>query len=442
MNKYLVGGAVRDKMLGKTPNDLDYVVVGSTPADMINLGYEQVGADFPVFLHPETKDEYALARTERKTGNGYLDFETVFDKSITLEDDLLRRDLTINAMAEDQNGLIIDPYNGLEDLKNKQLRHVSESFKDDPLRILRVARFCAKMPDFKIADDTLLMLREMVKNGEANNLKKERIWKEIEKAFTSEKPSRFIEALDEIGVLKTIFPEIKKMQGVPQRDDYHAEGDVYVHTLMVLDKATELSSDSLDEDKLFVRMSALLHDIGKAYTKNSLLYNEDGTVLGSHNGHDGLELVKDKLEVIAERLCFPTNIKVFCVDVASGHQKLHSLKIMSPSGINRMFNQLAIKQKTENGCEMKYVNNFIMSCHADSLGRLLKKDGIVSLPPQDYPQGELFIKYFNEYSNCKTEIADWLKKYEERNNKKPLGEVIKTQVNQIRISKIKKAKIT
>lgn len=440
MKTYLVGGAVRDKLLGKNPNDLDYIVVGSSPEEMIALGYDQVGADFPVFLHPESKDEYALARTERKTGNGYLDFETVFDKSITLEDDLLRRDLTINAMAQDENGVIIDPYNGMKDLKNKKLRHVSVAFKEDPLRILRVARFCAKMPEFTIADDTLLMLKEMIKKGEANNLKRERIWKEFEKAFTSSKPSRFIEALDEIGALQIILPEIKKMQGVPQRDDYHAEGDVYVHTLMVLDEATKLSKDLPDEDKILVRMSALLHDVGKAYTKHSLLYNEDGSVLGHHHGHDGIDIVKSKINVIAERLCFPTNIKVFCVDVAFGHQKLHSLKVMSPAGINKMFNELSIKQKTETGKEMRYVNNFVMSCHADSLGRLIKKDNIVSLPPKDYPQGDLFIKYFNEYSNCKSELASWMEKYIERNDKKPQGETIKSRLNQIRVSKIKKIK--
>lgn len=440
MKKYLVGGAVRDKLLGKIPNDLDYVIVGSSPVEMIALGYVQVGADFPVFLHPVTKDEYALARKEKKTGSGYLDFETTFDKSITLEDDLLRRDLTINALAEDENGLIIDPYNGVKDLKDKKLRHVSIAFKDDPLRILRVARFCAKMPEFKIAEDTLLMLREMVRNGEANNLTKERMWKEMEKAFISEKPSRFIEALDEIGMLEIILPEIKRMQRIPQREDYHAEGDVYIHTLMVLDEATKLSKDLPDEDKILVRMSALLHDVGKAYTKNSLLYNEDGSILGSHNGHDSLALVKEKIDNISDRLCFPNNIKVFCIDIASMHQRLHSLKVMSPSGVTRMFNQLSIKQKTENGKEMRYINNFIMSCHADSLGRLLKKDGVVSLPPKDYPQGELFIKYFNEYSNCKNEIADWLDKYVKRNDRQPKGETIKTQVNQIRISKIKKIK--
>lgn len=440
MKTYMVGGAVRDTVLGKKPSDIDYVVVGATPEEMFKLGFEQVGADFPVFLHPETKDEYALARTEKKTGKGYLDFETEFSPNVTLEDDLLRRDLTINAMAMDENGNIVDPYNGLKDIKEKKLRHVSEAFKDDPLRILRVARFCAKMPDFTIAEETLNMLKEMVKNGEANNLKKERIWKEIEKGFLSSKPSKFIEALDQIGVLGLILPDIKKMQNIPQRDDYHAEGDVYVHTLMVLDEASELSKDLPDEDKMLVRMSALLHDIGKAYTPESLLYHEDGSVKGNHFGHDGLEIVKEKIEVLAKNICMPTNIKVFCIDAAYVHQRVHGIKAMSPSGITRMFNELAIRQKSENGKEMRYVNNLLMTCHADSLGRRLKVNNIITLPEKDYPQKDLFIKYFNEYYNYSNELQDWIKKYKERNDKQPDGLSIKAQVNQIRVSKIKKVK--
>lgn len=437
MKVFTVGGAVRDKLLGVEPNDIDYVVVGSTPEEMLSLGYEKVGADFPVFLHPETKDEYALARIELKTGSGYLDFNTFFDPTITLEDDLLRRDLTINAMAMDDNNVLFDPYNGSQDIKDKKIRHVSDSFKDDPLRILRVARFCAKMPDFTIANETLVMLQKMIENGEANNLKKERIWKELEKVMTSKKPSRFFEALDEIGALQIIFPEIKKMQGVPQRMDYHAEGDVYVHTLMVIDEATKLSENSSNEDKVLVRMSALLHDIGKAFTSLDLLYNEDGSVKGSHNGHDGIEVVKPLINKMAERLSIPNNVKVFCLDVAFIHQRVHNLKVMSAKGVTRMFNDLAIKQKSETGKEMNYVDNLLMSCYADSIGRKIMVNNVILDAPTDYPQAEIFRKCFNEYSNCSIELKKWIQDYSDRNSKQPEGLVIKDRLNSIRVTKIK-----
>lgn len=440
MKKYIVGGAVRDKLLGKTPNDIDYVVVGATPEEMLAQGFEEVGADFPVFLHPVTRDEYALARTERKNGLGYTDFVTKFDKTITLEDDLMRRDLTVNAMAQDENGVIIDPFGGQKDLKAKKLRHVSEAFKDDPLRILRVARFCAKMKGFTIADETKTMLQDMVENGEIDYLKPERIWKEFEKAMVSDDPARFLEALDELGALKVILPEIHKMKGIPQRRDYHAEGDVYIHVLMVLREATELSKDLHDRDKMLVRMSALLHDIGKAYTPHHLLYDENGAEKGSHFGHDDEKLVTSKIKKISERLRMPKDIETFCIDVAMMHQRIHTISKMSPKGVTKMFNELNIRQKAGPGNEERYISNFLMSCYADSLGRKVLENGVVANPPVEYPQQDLFRKYFKEYSNCSTELQSWIKAYTDRNDKAPAGELIKDNLHSIRVSKIGKVK--
>ena len=440
MKKYIVGGAVRDKLLGKTPNDIDYVVVGSTPEEMLELGFEEVGADFPVFLHPITRDEYALARTERKTGLGYNDFETKADKTITLEEDLSRRDLTVNAMAMDENGVLIDLFGGQKDLKNKQLRHVSPAFRDDPLRIIRIARFCAKMKGFTIAPETKTMLQEMVANGEIDHLKPERIWKDFEKAVVSDDPARFLEALDEVGALKVILPEIYKMKGIPQRADYHAEGDVYIHVLMVLREATELSKDLPDKDKLLVRMSALLHDIGKAYTPHHLLYDENGAEKGSHFGHDDEKLVTSKIKVIAERMRMPKDIEVFSIDVAMMHQRIHTISKMSPKGITKMLNELNIRQKAGPGNEERYINNFLMSCYADSLGRKVLENGVAVDPPVEYPQQDMFRKYFKEYANCSTELQSWIKDYAARNDKQPQGELIKDKLHSIRVNKITQSK--
>jgi tRNA nucleotidyltransferase (CCA-adding enzyme) len=439
MKKYIVGGAVRDKLLGKEPNDIDYVVVGSSPEEMLELGFDEVGEDFPVFLHPITRDEYALARTERKSGVGYTGFVFKYDKTITLELDLLRRDLTVNAMAIDENGVIIDPYGGQKDLKNKVLRHVSEAFQDDPLRVLRVARFCAKMPEFTIAPETRDMLRKMVAEGAIDDLKKERMWKEIEKVMPSTKPSRFFEVLDDLGALDKIFPEIKKMQGIPQPKVHHAEGDVYIHVMMVLDSATELSKDLSDENKILVRMAALFHDIGKAFTPDSLLY-ENGVAVGKHHGHDGKELVTKKMRAIGERLCFPKAIENFCIDAAYVHQRVHGIKVMNAKSVTNMFNELSIKQKTGQGKEHIYIDNLMMTCYADHQGRRELKEGVVVLPSKEYPQQDLFRKYFKEYSDCSTELQNWIKAYTERNEKAPAGQVIKDNLHSIRVSKIGRAK--
>lgn len=440
MEIYRVGGAVRDALLGKTPSDIDYVVTGATPKEMEDLGFELVGADFPVYLHPETKDEYALARIERKTGLKHTDFETVFDTSVTIQDDLMRRDLTINAIAvsEKDPTVIIDPYNGVKDIENKVLRHVSDAFREDPLRVLRLARFTAKFTDFTIAEETVEMVKKMVRNGELNHLSPDRIWLETKKAFLCEKPSNYIESLDKFDALSYVFPDILKMKGVPQSEEHHAEGDVYIHNQMVLDKASELSKNLNDRDKLLVRMGALFHDIGKAYTPFDLLYNPDGSMRGAHHGHDKLDLVTEKIKKASEVMRIPTDIIDFVIDVASQHQNIHRMKELSPSTVVQMFNEIGLKNNLNKN--FKYVDNMLMACHADSLGRLKKKNGIISLPEQDYPQAQLFLKYVNKYLNTQQELAEWMEKYKIRNEKNPTGELIKTRVHAIRVGKIKQAK--
>ena len=274
MNTYLVGGAVRDELLGKPVTDRDWVVVGSTPEAMLEQGYRPVGKDFPVFLHPDTHEEYALARTERKTAPGYHGFTFNTDVSVTLEEDLERRDLTINAMARDANGKLIDPYNGKRDLDDRILRHVSDAFLEDPVRILRVAKFMARLSPmgFRVADETRELMSAMVASGEVDNLVAERVWQEMQAAMLSDKPRVFFETLADTGALKIILPEVDALFGVPQKKKWHPEIDAGEHTLLVLDQACQLSTS------LNTRMAALCHDLGKATTPQ----NE----WPSHHGHE------------------------------------------------------------------------------------------------------------------------------------------------------------
>ena len=442
---YKVGGAVRDQFLGKEPSDIDYVVTGATHEMMDNLGYKLVGLDFPVYLHPETQDEYALARIERKTGPKHTDFVSISDQSVTIEQDLLRRDLTINsiAMLLTDESVIIDPFNGRLDLENKVLRHTSDAFREDPLRVLRLARFTAKYVDFTVADETLSMVREMVSNGELRHLSKDRVWEETKKAFLCEKPSNYIDALDKFGALEYVFPDILKMKGVPQRADYHAEGDVFIHNQMVLEHASILSKDLKQEDKLLVRFGALFHDIGKAYTPFDLLYETDSngkvTEKGFHFGHDKKDLVESKIKTAAEFMRMPNDYRDFAIDVAYVHQLVHDIKNISASKVVKMFNDLGLKNSLNKN--LRYVENMMMSCHADSLGRLLtNKQGEIVLPPQDYPQQKIFLKYANEYLNTQVELKEWMEKYKIRNDKAPDGDLIKSTVTSIRVGKVKKAK--
>ncbi len=243
MQKFLVGGAVRDRLLGLTVTDQDWVVVGATPAELLAAGYQQAGRDFPVFLHPTTHEEYALARTERKNGSGYTGFDTRFTPEVTLEEDLQRRDLTINAMAQDAEGTIIDPWGGERDIKQRKLRHVSAAFVEDPLRVLRVARFAARFAplDFTIADETLALMQCIVQSGELNHLTHERVWKETEKALASDSPSTYFAVLRQCGALSVLFPELDNLFGVPAPKQWHPEIDTGIHSLMTLDIATRLT---------------------------------------------------------------------------------------------------------------------------------------------------------------------------------------------------------
>lgn len=395
---YLVGGAVRDQLLGKESADLDYVVVGSNPEEMLKLGFEQVGADFPVFLHPETKDEYALARTERKTEAGYNGFSCEWN-GVTLKEDMSRRDLTVNAMAMDSDGNIIDYFGGKEDLKNKTLRHVSDAFAEDPLRILRIARFLAKMPDFTIAKETKTMIIKMVEDGAIDELKPDRIWKEFHRALEAKDPRKFIEALDEFGALKIILPILSEMKGVPQRKDYHSEGDVYIHTLMVLDEAVALTENADDETKLFVRMGALLHDVGKTKTPHHLLYNEDGSMRGSHSGHDNIKVVEPIIKDIAEKMKFPSKLTRFTLDVARFHQRIHGCKDFSSKSFYKLFDKINVKNKSDDRGENYYIDILLTTCLADARGRLIINENNEVVPAKrTYKQADIFKEKYALYS--------------------------------------------
>ena len=288
---YLVGGAVRDHLLGLAAPDRDWLVVGSTPEHMVELGFEPVGKDFPVFIHKPSGEEYALARTERKTARGYQGFQFNTSPDISLEEDLQRRDLTINAMAQDVDGELIDPFNGRADIKAGVLRHVSDAFVEDPVRILRLARFAARF-DFSVAPETLSLMQSMVNNGEVDALVPERVWQEMHKALLTDRPQNFFKVLRDCGALKRILPEIDALFGIPQTAKYHPEIDTGIHTMMVIEQAVKLSADPL------VRFAALVHDLGKAVTPKD--------ILPSHKGHEkgGLPIIKS----LCERLRVPKNI--------------------------------------------------------------------------------------------------------------------------------------
>jgi len=350
MDVYLVGGAVRDKLLGLEPKEHDWVVVGSTPDEMLKLGYKQVGKDFPVFLHPETHDEYALARTERKTAPGYHGFDLHAAPDVTLEEDLLRRDLTVNAIAETISGEIIDPYNGQRDLSDKLLRHVSPAFSEDPVRILRVARFAARFAhlDFTVAPDTNDLMQTMVKAGEVDALVPERVWAETNKALGEQTPSRFFEVLRECGALKILFPEIDNLFGVPQPEKHHPEIDTGIHTMMVLEQAAKLSADNE------VRFAALLHDLGKGTTPK----NE----WPKHISHEqrGVPLVKE----LCNRYRVPSNYRELAELVAQYHLHYFRIGEMRPDTIVKTLEKLDAFRRPER------FEQFLIACESDSRGRL------------------------------------------------------------------------
>lgn len=308
MQTYLVGGCVRDKLLGLEVKDRDWVVVGSSPEQMLAQGFRPVGKDFPVFLHPDTQEEYALARTERKSGHGYHGFDVYAAPDVTLEQDLARRDLTINAIAQDQDGNIIDPYNGSEDLKQGLLRHVSPAFVEDPVRVLRIARFAARF-GFQIAEQTQQLIGRMLVSGELDHLVSERVWQELYKALQSDKPSLFFTALREVGALKVLFPEVDRLFGVPQHPKWHPEVDTGIHVMMVIDQSARLTND------VAVRFAALCHDLGKGLTP--------ADILPSHKGHEATSVELTK--ALCDRLRTPKDTTTLALKVAEYHTDVHLL---------------------------------------------------------------------------------------------------------------------
>ena len=364
MQVYLVGGAVRDSLLGHPYQEKDYVVVGATPEHMLAQGFQPVGKDFPVFLHPKTKEEYALARTERKSGKGYHGFQFFTDTTVSLEEDLIRRDLTINAIAMDQDGRIYDPYGGQTDLENKTLRHVSEAFAEDPLRVLRVARFAARYSSygFHIASETLQLMQTMAESGELDALTPERVWKETSRALLEDHADIYFQTLRDCGALKHLFPEIDALFGVPQRPEYHPEVDCGIHTLMSLQQACK-SNYSLD-----VRFAVLVHDLGKALTP----VNE----LPRHIMHEerGVKPVTE----LCERLKVPTQTRQLALSVCKEHLKCHQIMSLKPGTVWRLLQRLDVLRRPER------VEAFVQACECDARGRL-------GLEDRPYPQAQYML---------------------------------------------------
>jgi len=349
METYLVGGAVRDQLLNLPVKDHDWVVVGATPEILLKQGYKPVGKDFPVFLHPDTGEEYALARTERKTAKGYHGFSFHAAEDVTLESDLQRRDLTINALAVGANGEVIDYCDGQKDLDNRLLRHVSPAFREDPVRILRVARFLARFRGlgFRIADETLQLMCEMVKAGEVNALVAERVWQETERALGEKHPEAFFETLRSCGALQVLFPEVDRLFGVPQVKKHHPEVDTGIHTMMVLQQAAKLS------DKAEVRFAALLHDLGKGTTK--------ADILPHHYGHEerGALLV----QALCQRYRVPNRFRKLAEHVARYHTHVHKAYELKPKTLLKVLNKVGAFRNPE------HFTLFLLACKADSRGR-------------------------------------------------------------------------
>ena len=369
MKIYKVGGAVRDNLLGLPVKDHDWVVVGGSPEAMLELGYKPVGKDFPVFLHPDTQEEYALARTERKTAPGYKGFSFNAAPDVTLEDDLQRRDLTINAMAEDADGNIIDPYHGRTDLEAGILRHVSAAFVEDPLRVIRVARFAARL-DFRIADETQLLMEQISTSGELAALAPERIWQETERALAEATPVRFFTVLRECNALVRIFPEIDNLYGVPQPEAYHPEIDSGLHTMMVLEQACLLSHDTT------VRFAALVHDLGKAATPKD--------EWPSHKGHEekGVALVMQ----LCDRYRIPNKYRELAVIVARHHLDCHRINEMQPVTVVGKLEALDAFRRPDRFAQ------FLLACEADARGR-------TGAEQKDYPQAPFFSACLQAASN-------------------------------------------
>jgi len=361
---YLVGGAVRDDLLGVKPREKDWVVVGATPEELLDQGFRQVGASFPVFIHPKTGEEHALARTEKKAGRGYHGFSVDFHPGVSLEEDLERRDLTINAMARDESGSIIDPFGGQADLEARVLRHVSPAFSEDPLRVLRVARFASRLAnfDFEVDPETLELMRKITSSGELQDLAAERVWYEISGALATSCPSRFVEVLRTCGALKVLLPEIDALFGIPQVEKYHPEVDTGVHVMMAIDCAASLADGKPDAEVVF---AVLMHDLGKALTREDLL--------PSHRGHEvaGLPLVKS----VCERLKAPGDYRDLALIVCEHHLRCHRLLEMRPETVMRLIEAADFLRRPQR------VEGFLAACESDYRGRL-------GLSEREYPQAE------------------------------------------------------
>ena len=362
MQIYLVGGAVRDRLLGFDKTDRDWVVVGATPEEMLAQGYTPVGRDFPVFLHPHSKEEYALARTERKTGPGYTGFAFNAAPGVTLEEDLLRRDLTLNAIAQDSDGRLIDPYGGVQDIEQRVLRHVSPAFTEDPLRVLRVARFAARFASlgFTIADETQALMRTLSASGELQHLVAERVWQETEKALSSPAPQVYFRTLRDCGALKVILPELDRLFGIPQPAQHHPEIDTGLHVLMCLEQATRMNEDPV------VRFATLLHDLGKGVTPKEKWPH--------HYGHEtlGLPLIHD----VCERLRVPKRYAAMARLVCEYHTHCHRAAELKPATLLRVLEALDAFRRPQQ------LAQFLPACEADSRGR-------TGFEERPYPQADI-----------------------------------------------------
>ncbi|PNI01900.1 multifunctional CCA addition/repair protein [Vibrio diazotrophicus] len=363
MQVYLVGGAVRDKLLDIPVYDKDWVVVGSSPDEMLSQGFTAVGKEFPVFLHPKTKQEYALARTERKSGAGYTGFECHFAPDVTLEEDLIRRDLTINAMAQAEDGTLIDPYGGQRDLNDRILRHVSDAFIEDPLRVLRLARFAAKLSHlgFTVAEETMTLMAQITSSGELEHLTAERVWQEWHKSLSTQNPEVFLSVLRDCGALKVVLPELDRLFGVPQPEKWHPEIDTGIHTLMVAKQAAQLSSS------LTMRFAAQVHDLGKGVTPES--------EWPSHkmHCHTGIKIIKK----LCERVRVPNEFKELALLVCEQHSNVHRAAELKASTKLKILNKLDVWRKPER------LEEVLLCCQADHSGRL----GCEENP---YPQKAIF----------------------------------------------------
>ncbi|MEL0578771.1 multifunctional CCA addition/repair protein [Pectobacterium punjabense] len=390
MKIYLVGGAVRDSLLSLPVTEKDWVVVGATPENLLAQGYQQVGKDFPVFLHPVSHDEYALARTERKSGKGYTGFVCHAAPDVTLEQDLLRRDLTINAIARTEQGELIDPYHGRRDLENRVLRHVSGAFGEDPLRVLRVARFAARFAHlgFQIAEETMVLMQKMVHEGELAYLTPERVWKETEKALGTSSPDVYFQVLRDCGALAVLFPEIDNLYGVPAPAKWHPEIDTGIHTMMTVAMAARLSPE------IDVRFATLCHDVGKGLTPPELWPRHHG------HGPAGVKLV----EALCQRLRVPNPIRDLAKLVAEYHDLIHTVQVLQPKTLLKLFDAIDVWRKPQR------LEQLALTSEADARGR-------AGFEENPYPQGDYLREAFRVAAlvSSASVVADGFKGIDVRN---------------------------